>query len=76
MFTVAKQFVELDGTLYWVKRQIKEENINPDLIHEYKEYLGADTVLKKNGHLFYAVKVDEAQLVEEDEVKLDQTDEI
>ena len=49
MFTVTKQFVEWDGTLYWIKRQIKEENINPDLIHEYKEYICADTILRKNG---------------------------
>ena len=64
MFTVTKQFVEWDGSLYWIKRQIKEESINPDLIHEYKEYICADTVLRKNGYLFYAVKVDEAQVIE------------
>lgn len=63
MFTVTKQFIEWDGSLCWIKRQIKEENINPDLIHEYKEYLGADTVLKKNGYLFYVMKVDEAEVI-------------
>lgn len=75
MFTVVKQFIEWEGILYWIKRQIKEETVNPDLIHEYKEYIHADNVLKKNGFLFYVVKVDEAQLVEE-EVKLDQVNKI
>lgn len=64
MFTVARQFVEWDGSLFWIKRQIREEDLNPDLIHEFKEYIGADTVLKKNGYLFYVVKVDEAEVVE------------
>jgi hypothetical protein len=63
MFTITKQFVEWDGSLYWVKRQIKEESIQSDLIHEYKEYIGADTILKKNGYLFYVFKVDEAEVV-------------
>lgn len=64
MFTITRQFIDWEGSLYWIKRQIKEENINSDLIHEFKEYLGADTVLKKNGHLFYVMKVDEAEVVE------------
>ena len=64
MFTITKQFVEWDGSLFWIKRQIREEDLNPDLIHEFKEYIGADTVLKKNGYLFYVVKVDEAEVVE------------
>ena len=63
MFTVTRQFIDWEGSLYWIKRQIKEENINPDLIHEFKEYLGADTVLKKNGYLFYVMKVDEAEVL-------------
>ena len=64
MFTVTRQFIDWEGSLYWIKRQIKEENINSDLIHEFKEYLGADTVLKKNGYLFYVMKVDEAEVIE------------
>jgi hypothetical protein len=68
MFTITKQFVEWDGSLYWVKRQIREESLNPDLIHEYKEYIGADTILKKNGYLFYVMKVDEAEVVKLDQI--------
>jgi hypothetical protein len=63
MFTTTRQFVEWEGSLYWVKRQVREESINSDLIHEFKEYLGADTVLKKNGYLFYVMKVDEAEVL-------------
>lgn len=63
MFTVARQFVDWEDSLYWVKRQIKETSIKEELIHEYKEYIGADTVLRKNGYLFYVMKVDEAEVL-------------
>jgi hypothetical protein len=68
MFTVTKQFLEWEGSLYWVKRQIKESSIPEEFIHEYKEYVGADTVLKKNGYLFYVMKVDEAEVLELDQI--------
>ena len=43
-------------------------------MQEYKDYIGADIVLKKNGMYYFSQKIDEAQLVEE-EVKLDQSTE-
>ena len=75
MFTISKQVVNWDGNLYIIKRTLKETSIKEEFVQEYKEYIGADTVLKKNEIYYFAQKVEEAQLVEE-EVKLDETTEV
>ena len=66
MFTISKQIVDWNGDLYSVKRVLKETSIKEEFTQEYKEYLGADVVLKKNGMYYFVEKIDEAQIVEED----------
>ena len=75
MFTISKQVVDWDGNLYIIKRTLKETSIKEEVVQEYKEYICADTVLKKNGIYYFAQKIEEAQLIEE-EVKLDETTEV
>lgn len=75
MFTISKQVVDWNGSLYIIKRTIKETSIKEELVQEYKEYICADTVLKKDGMYYFAQKIEEAQLVEE-EVKLVQPTEV
>ena len=75
MFTISKQVVVWNGSLYIIKRTIKETSIKEELVQEYKEYICADTVLKKDGMYYFAQKIEEAQLVEE-EVKLVQPTEV
>lgn len=70
MFTIAKQIVDWNGELYSVKRALKESSIKEEFTQEYKEYLGADVVLKKNGMYYFVEKIDEAQIVEEDNIEL------
>jgi len=71
MFTIAKQIVDWNGDLYSVKRAIKESSIKEEFTQEYKEYLGADVVLKKNGMYYFVEKIDEAQIiVDEDNIEL------
>ena len=72
MFTIVKQVVNWEDSLYFIKRIIKETHIKEDMVQEYKDYIYADAVLKKNGIYYFVEKIEEAQLVEE-EVKLDQT---
>lgn len=67
MFTISKQVVDWDGNLYIIKRTLKETSIKEEFVQEYKEYIGADTVLKKNGIYYFAQKIEEAQLVEEEQ---------
>jgi len=75
MFTISKQVVNWEDSLYIIKRTLKESTIPENMVQEYKEYIGADTVLKKNEIYYFAQKVEEAQLVEE-EVKLYETTEV
>ena len=75
MFTISKQVVNWEDSLYIIKRTLKETSIKEEFVQEYKDYICADTVLKKNGIYYFAQKIEEAQLVEE-EVKLDETTEV
>lgn len=61
MFTLTKQFIPFNGKLYLIKRIIKEEH-NP-IIDTWKEYLGADTVLKKEGLLYFLETVEELEII-------------
>ena len=76
MFTIAKQIVDWNGEMYSVKRALKESSIKEEFTQEYKEYLGADVVLKKNGMYYFVEKIDEAQIVEEEKLELDETTEV
>ena len=67
MFNLTKQVINFQDTLYIVKRIIKEESINnKDLIQEFKEWIGADTVLKKDNLFYFVNKIDEVQIIEEE----------
>jgi hypothetical protein len=70
MFVIVKHTLEWNGDLYSIKRTLKETSIKEDCTQEYKEYLGADTVLKKNGVYYFIEKIDEAQIVTEDIIEL------
>lgn len=73
MFTISKQVVNWNGDLYIIKRTLKETSIKEEFVQEYKEFICVDAVLKKNGIYYFVMKIDEAQLVEDEEVKLDET---
>lgn len=60
-----RPIIDFQDTLYVVKRTIKEEHIkNKDLIHEFKEWIGCDTVLKKDNLFYFVNKVEEAEVIE------------
>jgi len=67
MFTISKQVVDWNGSLYIIKRTIKESTIPENMVQEYKDYICADTVLKKDGIYYFAQKIEEVQLVEEEQ---------
>lgn len=70
MFAIVKQVINWNGDLYIIKRSIKESRLPEDLIQEYKEFVLADTVVRKDGVLHFIQKIDEAQIVEEEESEL------
>jgi hypothetical protein len=70
MFSIVKQVIDWNGSLYIIKRSLKEDRLPEDLIQEFKEFVLADAVVKKDGILHFIQKIDEAQIVEEEESKL------
>jgi len=72
MFSLNKKVFDFQDTLYILKRTIKEENISSQFIHEYKEWIGCDTVLKKDGLYYFSNKIEEVQIIpEKGQLKLD-----
>jgi hypothetical protein len=70
MFSIVKQVIDWNGDLYIIKRSLKEDRLPEDLIQEFKEFVLADTVVKKDGILHFIQKIDEAQIVEEEKSEL------
>ena len=70
MFSIVKQVIDWNGSLYIIKRSLKEDRLPEDLIQEFKEFVLADTVVKKDGILHFIQKIDEAQIVEEEKSEL------
>lgn len=61
MFTIAKQFIPFNDKLFLVRKIIKEE-YGP-VVEVWKEHLGADTVLKKDGLLYFLQTVEELEIL-------------
>jgi hypothetical protein len=68
MFTIPITFIDYNQGLYILKRVIKESS--RPILDDWKEHLNIDTVLKKDGLLYFLQKVEEAQIIEENDVKL------
>lgn len=61
MFTLTKQFIPFNGKLYLIKKIIKEEH--GPIIDVWKDHLGADTVLRKEGLLYFLEIVEELEII-------------
>ena len=72
MFNLVRPVVDFQGTLYIIKRTIKETTIKEEFVQEYKNDIKCDTVLKKDGMYYFVNKIEEAEIIpEEDQLKLD-----
>ena len=65
MFNLVRPVVDFQGTLFIIKRTIKESTINSEFVQEYKEFIGADAVLKKEGMYYFVNKIEEAEIIED-----------
>ena len=70
MFSIVKQVIDWNGSLYIIQRSLKEDRLPEDLIQEFKEFVVADAVVKKDGILHFIQKIDEAQIIDEDTIEL------
>lgn len=64
MFNIVKQVINFQDTLYIIKRTIKEEFIKEEFVQEYKDYINADSVLKREGVYYFVSKIEESQIIE------------
>ena len=72
MFNLVRPVVDFQGTLYIIKRTIKETTIKEEFVQEYKNDIKCDTVLKKDGMYYFVNKIEEAEIVpEKGQLKLD-----
>ena len=63
MFSIERTFITLPDKMVEVIRKYPESKVkNIEGIHEW---LDTDILLKKNGWLFFCIKIDEAEIVEE-----------
>ena len=56
------QFVNFNNTLYIIKKLLKESDL--PIIDTWKEHLRADTVLKKDGILYFLETVPDLEIEE------------
>lgn len=61
MLTLTKHFIPFNDKLFLVKKIIKEEH--GPVIDVWKEHLNADTVLRKEGLLYFLQTVDELEII-------------
>lgn len=61
MFSICKNFIEINGDLFLVKRTLAEDRvINIDLV---KEFFNVETVYKKEGVLYFCNKIEELKII-------------
>jgi len=65
MFTICKNFIKVNQDLFQVLRQYAEDRVNnPEVnVENIKQWLGADTTFKKDGMLYFCIKIEEPEII-------------
>ena len=65
MFTICKNFIKVNQDLFQVLRQYTEDRVNnPEVnVENIKQWLGADTTFKKDGMLYFCIKIEEPEII-------------
>jgi hypothetical protein len=61
MFSICKNFIKVNDDLFLVKRVLFEDRIKD--LEGIKQWLGADSVYKKDNLLYFCIKIDELEIV-------------
>ena len=61
MFSICKNFIKVQDDLFLVKRTFKEESVLD--VEGVKQWLGVDSVYKKDAILYFCIKIDEAEVL-------------
>ena len=65
MFSICKNYIKVNEDLFQVVKQIPEDRIdNPETeVTVIKNRLGADTAFKKDGMLYFCIKIEELEII-------------
>jgi hypothetical protein len=65
MFSICKNFIKVNQDLFQVLRQYAEDRVNnPEVnVENIKQWLGADTAFKKDGMLYFCIKIEEPEII-------------
>ena len=63
MFQLHRNFLKINDDLFEVKRTLKEEFMDGKNLEDFKIWFGVDAVFKKDGLLYFCVKINELEIV-------------
>jgi len=65
MFSICKNYIKVNEDLFQVVKQIPEDRIdNPETgVETIKKWLGADTTFKKDGMLYFCIKIEDLEII-------------
>ena len=63
MFQLHRNFIKINDDLFEVKRTLKEEFMDGKNLDDFKIWFGVDAVFKKDGLLYFCVKINELEIV-------------
>jgi hypothetical protein len=63
MFQLYRNFIKINDDLFEVKRTLKEEFMDGKNLEDFKIWYGVEAVFKKDGLLYFCVKINELEIV-------------
>ncbi len=63
MFQLHRNFLKINDDLFEVKRTLKEEFMDGKNLDDFKIWFGVEAVFKKDGVLYFCVKINELEIL-------------
>ena len=63
MFQLHRNFIKINDDLFEVKKTLKEEFMDGKNLEDFKIWYGVEAVFKKDGLLYFCVKIKELEIV-------------
>ena len=63
MFQLHRNFIKINDDLFEVKKTLKEEFMDGKNLEDFKIWYGVEAVYKKDGLLYFCVKINELEIV-------------
>lgn len=63
MFQLHRNFLKINDDLFEVKKTLKEEFMDGKNLDDFKIWFGVEAVFKKDGLLYFCVKINELEIL-------------